>query len=597
VNSSTVGGASLRRTAVCVLAGVGVMVLLSLLPGDWGVAHGQTIPQSPGGGGGGGSSSQAPGQTGQTPGQTGQTGATGQPPGQTGQTPGQSGQTPGQQNQQNQQSSSSSTGNQTGSVTTAVQTTDGTQVSVSATNAGPNTTIVAQVASAAEVLQVAQSLLAAITGSLGQATQALGELVTGVQQTASAVLQTMAQFLEVLAPGPVAPVTPTSQGATSGAVETARNTVVRGEIKSSTNVQLQENGRALTVVPAGQPPLQITLTLPTGVMDPVTGKMRVITVIIAAPNPSTGSAEPGVARLFALGDFLRVGTASAPAAARQQAGPAGASVAELCPPVQILESVTLDASGRQLTAQTRCTGTISLLEVARAPERADYPIGNGYYFSQANGMPTTPTSAGYLITDDGDVRLWSEFQRLGGVAALGYPAGSRTAHNGFVVQLTQKAVLQWRPERQEVWFANVFDELHEAGLDNYLFATHQIPPPLDLGDAALPACVAGDQDACFVETAQNHYRLLERPEVPGALREFYWADGDPLNHWGLPMGVHDFGNVVVVRNQRAAFQYWRVATPFAAAGSVTVVNGGDVSKQAGLWSRAASMPQFAPEPG
>ena len=85
-------------------------------------------------------------------------------------------------------------------------------------------------------------------------------------------------------------------------------------------------------------------------------------------------------------------------------------------------------------------------------------------------------------------------------------------------------------------------------------------------------------------------------DVPPGLRDLYWGDSDPLNHWGLPVSVWDFGDVYVVRAQRASFQYWRTEQPFARAGSVTVVNGGDVSKQAGLWNRAVTMPIFAPAP-
>ena len=51
-----------------------------------------------------------------------------------------------------------------------------------------------------------------------------------------------------------------------------------------------------------------------------------------------------------------------------------------------------------------------------------------------------------------------------------------------------------------------------------------------------------------------------------------------LDRYGLPTGIQDYGDVVVVRAQRAAFQWWRVDTPFANAGDVTVVNSGEIAK-------------------
>src|SRR5918994_2106729 len=89
---------------------------------------------------------------------------------------------------------------------------------------------------------------------------------------------------------------------------------------------------------------------------------------------------------------------------------------------------------------------------------------------------------GFAITDEGGIPLWSEFQRLGGVNALGYPVSRRFTWDGFVVQATQKAVLQWRPDINRVVFANLLDEMTEAGLDGWLESQRSIPPPAQFPD-------------------------------------------------------------------------------------------------------------------
>src|SRR5581483_6560851 len=83
------------------------------------------------------------------------------------------------------------------------------------------------------------------------------------------------------------------------------------------------------------------------------------------------------------------------------------------------------------------------------------------------------------VSDEGGIGMWSEFQRLGGVAALGYPISQRFMLDGYVSQATQKYILQWRPELGQATFVNVFDRLHDLGQDSALQSSYQIPPPLD----------------------------------------------------------------------------------------------------------------------
>ena len=73
----------------------------------------------------------------------------------------------------------------------------------------------------------------------------------------------------------------------------------------------------------------------------------------------------------------------------------------------------------------------------------DLPNGAGHFYTQTNAG--AGPQYGYRITNDGGVNFWSEFKRLGGVDALGYPVSQRFTLDGFMVQATQKVIMQWRP--------------------------------------------------------------------------------------------------------------------------------------------------------
>src|SRR5437867_534687 len=105
----------------------------------------------------------------------------------------------------------------------------------------------------------------------------------------------------------------------------------------------------------------------------------------------------------------------------------------------------------------------------------DYAVLNGYYFTQTGGSPKA--ELGYSVTDEGSVPLWREFQRLGGVDALGYPVSRRFVSDGFVVQATQKVALQWRPDLGQAVFVNLLDEMTRSGKDDWLATSRLIPKP------------------------------------------------------------------------------------------------------------------------
>jgi hypothetical protein len=208
------------------------------------------------------------------------------------------------------------------------------------------------------------------------------------------------------------------------------------------------------------------------------------------------------------------------------------------------------------------------------------PIADGYFFTQTAGRDG---EVGYRVTNEGGVRFWDEFQRLGGVAALGYPVSRRFEKDGFVVQAMQKGVLQWRRDAGRAWLTNGFDEMHAAGKDAWLREVRSTPPPLP-----------DDWDAgkSWDQVIRTRLALLD---ASPAIRERYWSVADPLTFFGLPTSrVEDMGNHQAVRLQRAVIQLWKVDVPWAKAGQTTVANGGDLAKEAGLFPGEAVAAQRSP---
>lgn len=238
-----------------------------------------------------------------------------------------------------------------------------------------------------------------------------------------------------------------------------------------------------------------------------------------------------------------------------------------------------------LLALLTIAGQWSMLPArAAAPSSAalDYALPDGHFFTQADGSPLGKSATGFLLADDGGIPLWTDFQRLGGVGLLGYPISGRFEQAGFVAQATQRAILQWQPASKSVALANVFDQLHDAGKDAWLQSTYQVPPPLPLNE----------KGQTFAQVEQHRLALLDGNT---AIKAEYLAAPDALQLYGLPTsGPVDFGPLVALRCQRVVFQYWKVSEPWAKAGTVTLVNGGDVAKAAGLIPAAVAAPEAPP---
>lgn len=222
-----------------------------------------------------------------------------------------------------------------------------------------------------------------------------------------------------------------------------------------------------------------------------------------------------------------------------------------------------------------------VLRAGRPPGRGpDYDIAGGHFFTQTNGRKDS--SSGFAVTDEAGVPFWSEYQSLGGADVLGYPVTRRFELDGFTVQGFQKTVLQWHPDQRSFSFLNTFDVLHDRGRDDWLELYRQTPRPQD---------TAPDAGLAWVQVVARHVSLLDG--VPPALKQHFLADGQWLDHYGLPVSTQEFPNSVVVRAQRAALQYWKEAVPWAAKGSVSVANAGDLAKEAGVFPWLAVTPNNA----
>lgn len=203
----------------------------------------------------------------------------------------------------------------------------------------------------------------------------------------------------------------------------------------------------------------------------------------------------------------------------------------------------------------------------------DWAIPNGWFFTQTGDG----VSRGFSITDDARASFWSEFQRLGGAAVVGYPVSRRFQCDGFTCQATQRVIFQWRPETNSAVFVNVFDLLSETGKDDWLQSTRQTPRPKAWNDAGVP----------WEEVKQQRLAVLDQyPELSSAY--YGVAGGDPVEMNGLPVAeVTQVGDALVLRAQRVVLQQWLVDKPWAKSGGVTVGLGGDIAKEAGLLPKAA----------
>jgi hypothetical protein len=214
----------------------------------------------------------------------------------------------------------------------------------------------------------------------------------------------------------------------------------------------------------------------------------------------------------------------------------------------------------------------SVFQVVVTPPVAaplDTNIPNGHFFKQANGFGGAG-DLGFSVIDDADARFWSEFLRLGGAPRVGWPLSGRFSHQGFMTQAFQKLVLQWRPELGRAVPVNVFQEF-SVTQDAWLEQAHHVPPEPD---------PTADQGLSWEIASARHGALLDPfPQ----LRQLYASDPSPLETYGLPLSVEQFGGVTAVRLQRAVFQ-------LLPGESLAVLQGGELAEELGLWPADALVP-------
>jgi hypothetical protein len=210
-------------------------------------------------------------------------------------------------------------------------------------------------------------------------------------------------------------------------------------------------------------------------------------------------------------------------------------------------------------------------------QEAEIALPNGRFFTQASGDDTRRT--GFSVVDNSRGRFWTEFQRLGGAQTVGYPISRRFTYQGFETQVFQKLVFQWKAGDNRVDYLNIFDLLGDAGKDDWLATTKQVPNRGKFDEQGKP----------WDQIVASRLALLDKnPAIKAAYSN---VRGNPIEMNGLPTSeVTDYPNVQVLRAQRVVFQYWKVDVPWARAQTVTVANGGDVAKEAGIFPAEALRP-------
>jgi hypothetical protein len=124
--------------------------------------------------------------------------------------------------------------------------------------------------------------------------------------------------------------------------------------------------------------------------------------------------------------------------------------------------------------------------------------------------------------------------------------------------------------------------MHDRGLDGWLRTYRQTPEPFD---------TSPDTGLSWDQVVERHLAFLDEDE---GIKSRFLSNPAWLDHYGLPVSYADMGNSFVIRAQRATFQRWKEDVPWAAAGDVTVANGGDLAKEAYLWPVQAVIPQPPP---
>ena len=249
-------------------------------------------------------------------------------------------------------------------------------------------------------------------------------------------------------------------------------------------------------------------------------------------------------------------------------------------------SASIRADDSELTLDIRLVGY--LYDGKESPPPLDWPLADGHFFKQTERRYRC--DAGYPVTNADGVPFWETWRELG-LENVGYPTSDRYLWRGLVTQTFQKAVFQWQPGKG-VFLVNVFDLLHDARYDVRLLIHHSTPKQLPRLFFFVDA--TGKRVEAIDRVTEDKKRRLALLDANPAIRERYYSAPNPLWQYGLPTSkVEDYGNVFVIRTQKAVFQQWKEDVPWAKAGEVTIANGGDIAKELGLFPEDAMIPQPA----
>ena len=236
-------------------------------------------------------------------------------------------------------------------------------------------------------------------------------------------------------------------------------------------------------------------------------------------------------------------------------------------------------AGNELVADIRVVqnGSVSARE---------WPVANGHFFTEGS---IYACDTGFAVTNAGGVTFWDTWQRLG-LENVGYPISRRFEWKGYVTQVFQKAVFQWRLGKGVV-LVDLYDELHEAGRDHWLriykFVPQRLETSFKYADAPMMDHI-GSRDTASEDprvTTTSRLGSLALLDANQATKERYFAAPDPLWQFGLPTSrVEDYGKLLTIRTQKAVFQQWKEDVPWAKAGEVTIANGGEIAKRYGLFA-------------
>ncbi len=186
------------------------------------------------------------------------------------------------------------------------------------------------------------------------------------------------------------------------------------------------------------------------------------------------------------------------------------------------------------------------------------------------GPPAGPVGSSggtFSVTNEAGIPMLDAYTSLGGEAGPGRAISRRFLNGLFLQQAFEGAILQWNPFTGRVQRVNIFDEISNRGLDDWLLAQWGVPAAADW---------SGDAGLAWDAVVGRHLQVLEANPL---LRNTFRAPANWLDVYGLPMGYGRVGGAAVVRAQRGVL--------IELNGVISSLNAGEIARSAGLIPSAA----------